>query len=517
MNHTIQRPGTARFFEWIGRYVRPIVAVTVLVALALGGLFAVVADTDEPQFDPEGEIYTMQERAEATLVSESTIGSATFLVEAFDGGDVLTAAAFQEWKVASDRVRSNHDGRLVDRFDPDLGSPIPGVTSVVDLVDKVLPHGLSEATDKDVKMALAAIFADGVQNADFRFTLSEQAKAITDPDGTVVWTSPAFATLIVYNEAGFDDEAAAELWLRSVQADFRESASVTNSIGVAIDIETTFEEAALSAAPFIFLAVSLIVMLIALVHRSYWSSALVASGLGLTMLSYNGIAALVGLKMGIDADFVHRSDCTHQLRRGLLHPWHRSSARDAGRRPRSPFGLPGGHDCSVHRDAACGVDVRCSVPRQCALRDRSHFRVRSRRSDRFDRGVRGARNDRTAGAPRCRADCGTQQGRRQVALGVSGDDAAIGDRFRSGRDHGGDPASNRHRSGRGNAGHRRVHTRSVDAGAQSPRRRLRTPGRRDDPWLGPRIDGGRHRRSGCRQMAEDRSCPPATSSGCSWR
>ena len=298
MNHTIQRPGTARFFEWIGRYVRPIVAVTVLVALALGGLFAVVADTDEPQFDPEGEIYTMQERAEATLVSESTIGSATFLVEAFDGGDVLTAAAFQEWKVASDRVRSNHDGRLVDRFDPDLGSPIPGVTSVVDLIDKVLPHGLSEATDKDVKMALAAIFADGVQNADFRFTLSEQAKAITDPDGTVVWTSPAFATLIVYNEAGFDDEAAAKLWLRSVQADFRESASVTNSIGVAIDIETTFEEAALSAAPFIFLAVSLIVMLIALVHRSYWSSALVASGLGLTMLSYNGIAALVGLKMG---------------------------------------------------------------------------------------------------------------------------------------------------------------------------------------------------------------------------
>ena len=59
MNHTIQRPGTARFFEWIGRYVRPIVAVTVLVALALGGLFAVVADTDGPDHQVEGRTVVL--------------------------------------------------------------------------------------------------------------------------------------------------------------------------------------------------------------------------------------------------------------------------------------------------------------------------------------------------------------------------------------------------------------------------------------------------------------------------
>ena len=268
------------------------------MALVLGGLFVVVADTDEPQFDPEGEIYTLLERADATLVSESTIGSAIFLVEAADGGDVLTAAAFLEWEVASERVRANHDDYLVDRFDPDLGSTVPGVVSVVDLVEDNLADGLTGATDADVKAALAVVLSDESALADFRFTLSEQASATTNPDGTVVWTSPAFTTWVVYDEAGFEDEAAIEVWLRSVQADFREDASVTDSIGVAIDIETTFEEAALASAPFIFLTVSLIVVLIAVVHRSFWSAALVASGLGVMMLIYNGIAALVGLKMG---------------------------------------------------------------------------------------------------------------------------------------------------------------------------------------------------------------------------
>ena len=289
---------TVRFFEWANRHVRPIVGVTVLVALVLGGIFAVVADTSEPQFDPEGEIYTLLDRADSTLVSESTIGNAMFLVEAAEGGDVLTAAAFQEWQAASERVRANHDDHLVDRFDPDLGATVPGVVSVVDLVEDNLPNGLTGATDADVKAALAEIFSDDSALADFRFTLSEQATATTSPDGNIVWTSPAFTASVVYDEAGFEDEVATEVWLRSVQADFREGASVTDSIGLAIDFETTVEEAAMASAPFIFIAVSLVVMLIAVVHRSFWSAALVASGLGVTMLTYNGVAALAGLKMG---------------------------------------------------------------------------------------------------------------------------------------------------------------------------------------------------------------------------
>ena len=72
----------------------------------------------------------------------------------------------------------------------------------------------------------------------------------------------------------------------------------TDSIGVAIDGDITFEEAATQSAPFIFLAVGLIVLLVAVVHRSFWSAAIVAAGLSATTLAYYGTAALIGLKMG---------------------------------------------------------------------------------------------------------------------------------------------------------------------------------------------------------------------------
>ena len=298
MTYPRKSDSTRKFFEVASRHIRPLVAVTVLVALVLGGLFSVVANTDEPQFDPEGEIYTLQAKADATLVTESTIGSATFLVEATNGGDVLTAAAFREWQAASDRVRVNHRDNLLERFDAELGSSVPGVVSIVDIVADNLPNGLEDATDEEVKTTLASILSDDSASSSFRFTLSEQATATTGPSGTVIWTSPAFTTSVVYDIADFEDEATSEVWLRTVQEDFRQDASVTDSIGVAIDINTTFDEAAMASAPFIFLAVSLIVMLIAVVHRSYWSAAVVAAGLGVTMLTYNGIVALVGLKMG---------------------------------------------------------------------------------------------------------------------------------------------------------------------------------------------------------------------------
>ena len=96
----------------------------------------------------------------------------------------------------------------------------------------------------------------------------------------------------------FDNYLDVELWLRDVQATVRDGAIATDPIGIAIDGDTTFEEAAQASSPFIFLAVALIVFLIAIVHRSYWSSVIVAAGLGSTVLVYYGVAALIGLKMG---------------------------------------------------------------------------------------------------------------------------------------------------------------------------------------------------------------------------
>jgi len=284
-----------RFFEWINRHAALVIGAVVLIALALGAAAPLVANTEDPNFDPSGEVFDLSARADETLTSESTIRSAAFIVEAADGGDVLTAASLREWQEASSRIRSDqkHASHLVTQFDPDIGSAIPGVLSIADLVSEQIPGGLATATDADVKAALATILNPTSPTSDLRFTLSERASLSGG-----IWTAPAFITEVSYDEASFETYIDSELWLRDVQDDFRTDAAHTTSIGIGIDFDQTFDEAIQASAPFIFLAVALIVLLIAVVHRSYWSAVLIATGLGLTMLAYNGVAALIGLKMG---------------------------------------------------------------------------------------------------------------------------------------------------------------------------------------------------------------------------
>ena len=284
-----------RFFEWVNRHAQLVGTAVVLIALTLGVTASMVADTNDANFEPSGEVFDLYARANQTLNSDSTIAAATFIVEAADGGDVLTADAFREWQEATDRIRtdSQHSGHLVTQFDPDLGSEVPGVLSIVDLVEEQIPGGLGAATDGDVKAALGRVLDPASSTNDMRFTLSELATADNG-----VWTAPAFLTVVTYDHATFDSYIDSELWLREVQADLRQGAVETSSIGVAIDFDQTFDEALQASIPFIFLAVALIVLLVAVVHRSYWSAVMVALGLGLTVLAYNGVAALAGLKMG---------------------------------------------------------------------------------------------------------------------------------------------------------------------------------------------------------------------------
>lgn len=284
-----------RMYAWINRHALTVTVALILTVIAIGAIGVVVADTQEPRFDPESEIMSIYERADSTLTSESSVEYSTFLVEATDGGDVLTADALSEWKAASDRVRSssNNEVHLVDRFDPDTGATIPGVLSIVDVVDASLSGGLSTATDNEVKAAVASVLANDSPFADMRHSLSEAAEYTSG-----AWQSPAFTTQIVYDTSTFEDNAAREAWLRDVQAELSEGSTFTDSIGIAIDNELAFSEAMAGSAPFIFLAVALIIVLIAVVHRSYWSAVIVAAGLTATTIAYYGTSAILGLKMG---------------------------------------------------------------------------------------------------------------------------------------------------------------------------------------------------------------------------
>ncbi len=290
---------TYRVYDWFGRHAALVTGALVVGIIAIGAAGVLTADTSEPSFEPQGEVFAVYEHAEQTLRSASTVSQASFLVEAADGGDVLTADAFREWKAASDRVRSDETNRahLVERFDRDAGITIPGVLSLVDIVDATVPGGLRSATDADVKAALATVLADDSPFADMRHSLSEQATSFVGPGG-VTWISPAFTTQVAFDSGTFADNPASEQWLRDVQTQLRADGVHTESIGIAIDAELAFSEGAANSAPYIFLAVALIILLIAFVHRSYWSAVLVAAGLAATTIAYYGTSALVGLKMG---------------------------------------------------------------------------------------------------------------------------------------------------------------------------------------------------------------------------
>ena len=56
-----------RLYDWIGRHARSVTALALLLAigLAVGGSF--VANTNDADFDPPGEVFETAERVDATL------------------------------------------------------------------------------------------------------------------------------------------------------------------------------------------------------------------------------------------------------------------------------------------------------------------------------------------------------------------------------------------------------------------------------------------------------------------
>ena len=304
-----------RLYEWINRHAWPLAAAMVVGAVVLAGLFPVVADTAEPSFDPKGEIYETHARVQDTFATSSPIRSVSFIIEAPDSGDVLTRDSLLELKRNQDLVLADAESQkhLAASFDRDLGITITGIFSIADAVDQSLPAGLEGATDGEVKKALAVLLADNAPTASLRFLLSSTSTTSTPTtignETVVVWESPAFFATLLYDFSTFDADQIqesfgddtnldAERWLRDVQIILRGSGDNVYATGVAIDFGLVAEEQQTAAGPFIFYAVAFILIFVGALLRSYWAAMLVAAGLGVTMMAFNGINALIGLKTG---------------------------------------------------------------------------------------------------------------------------------------------------------------------------------------------------------------------------
>jgi predicted RND superfamily exporter protein len=312
---------TRGIFELINRRPRlvTILACVAAILLAVAGI-AKIASTDNPEeadFNPSGEIFDAQERAEDVFDLDEPVLGAQFIVEAPEGisGDVLTRDGLAELLTNSQALLDDPElaGHLTTVFDNEMSLEIPGVYSIAHAVDEAIPGGLGSATDADVKLALASVLAADSDTAGLRATLSQRA---TDDPGkvgdveTTIWRSPAFIAEVRFARESFEIDhpdsddgdlvdyeytIEAEKWLRDVQDVLQGDERDISVLGLAIDSTLTDEEEGLAAAPFILLAIVLIVFLVGALLRSYWASVVVVPGLGFTFLAYLGLWSLAGI------------------------------------------------------------------------------------------------------------------------------------------------------------------------------------------------------------------------------
>ena len=179
-----------------------------------------------------------------------------------------------ELKQNSDALRSNSDLNpdLAVQFRPELGEEVDGVFSLADKVAEALPAGLGEATDADVKIALAEILGEGAVGSPLRDTLSQNVTSrVGEVDGQeiVIWEAPTFTATVVLDLTSFggrDTEAEGfgdiglegEEFLREVQTELQGDETSSQTLGVAIDVGLTSEENLAASMPFVLLAVAAI-------------------------------------------------------------------------------------------------------------------------------------------------------------------------------------------------------------------------------------------------------------------
>lgn len=310
---------TQAIFEWVNRHVR-FITILVIVLTVVAVPLAADRSEEDPNFDPEGEIYDTAQLVDARFVNGSPLEAVPFIVEAKNGGDALTKDVLLEFKENSDALRDNDalSANLAVQFRSELGEEVDGLLSIADKVDDAIDGGLAQATDADVKIALADILGDDAVGSPFRDTLSQRAtsrRGELNGEETVIWEAPAFRATMVLDLTSFggrdaDAEGFADIgldgerYLREAQTELQGDQQSTRTLGVAIDVGLTSEEQLSASMPFVLLAVVGILFLVGALLRSYWAAALVGAGLAITMLWYNAVLTLLDFEGGMLLGFI---------------------------------------------------------------------------------------------------------------------------------------------------------------------------------------------------------------------
>lgn len=290
-----------RLVEALGRRGVRVWVVIVGLAIPLAFLGSAVADTEEPGFDPHSRTFEIEDRVDEVF-ADPDIRSATFLVDRADGGDVLEPQVLAE---IADRSRAaasdpTHATHLTTAFDFEMDLEVNGLASVAGDVGDRLGNGEEAGDVGPVGRSVGQLLEASSTRAGLRLSLAESA--MVDDGGR--WSSPAFLVHARYDVSSFeavdddDRDRMAEQWLRELQADLGDGLVHARLIGVGIDGILTGEEQVTAGAPFIFVAVALIVLLVAALLRSYWAATIAAAAIATSLVLYGIVVALAGVSTG---------------------------------------------------------------------------------------------------------------------------------------------------------------------------------------------------------------------------
>jgi predicted RND superfamily exporter protein len=320
---------------------RPLVVLAGLLLFTLALAWPMVAwesDATASQ-SPVTEITRTQELIDERFADD--VFRYFLLIEA-TGGNMLDRAPLLRLLENTRAMRADPAVRsyLVDLRDPNLGIDAIGVWTIADSVDRLLREagvgeGIAGATEQQIDDSVGLLLTQG-SPADWG--LATQA----EQDAAGTWRSPAlFALVATDNEmlggGGFlvaigTDDLAKERFARTLRDALEGGGDELAVWAPAADVNLTSNEQGELAGPFIGLTIAVVLLIVGVAFRSYWTVAVAGLALAMLMIWLRGGANLIGLKndqilntilpismisFGIDSAFHGISRVREERRRGL--------------------------------------------------------------------------------------------------------------------------------------------------------------------------------------------------------
>ena len=295
----------------LDRYSTAFFALILVATAALCFPMLFMGPTETAAQDPGGEVFDAQR-----LVADRFAARAhrmVFIVEA-QQGELLTKEPLVELLRTTSALRSDPEigSKLLSFPERATGREVEGVTTIADAVDAALRskggRGLELASEERVRETVSLLLARTGPEA---FGLS--SKAHRDPTSGR-WSSPG---LLIYVLADNDalggggqvvglgaGNTAKEEYARNVLSLLRGEQRHLSVWGLAIDANLTAAEQGAEAGPFIGLTILTVLLLLALVFRSYWVVAVTGFALGVLVVWLEGLCNLIGLKADLILDTI---------------------------------------------------------------------------------------------------------------------------------------------------------------------------------------------------------------------